>query len=215
MTEKDQKRKEYLKAYYQANKDKMKEQQKAYADANKDKIKDYQKDYQKEYKGERDENYHKEYYEKNKNKINKLHKEYMKTLDKDKVKEYRKEYQKNRRLNDNVFRISQNVRNMIGKSIRNKGYSKLTKTELILGCSYDFFIKNIESLWEPWMNWDNYGTPKDGIYELNKTWDIDHIIPLDESITENDVLKLNHYTNLQPLCSYHNRWIKNNKNPTE
>jgi hypothetical protein len=32
---------------------------------------------------------------------------------------------------------------------------------------------HIESLWEPWMNWDNYG-----IIELDRqTWQIDHIIP--------------------------------------
>ena len=58
------------------------------------------------------------------------------------------------------------------------------------------------------MNWDNYGNPKDGIYAPNKTWDIDHIIPTSSAITEEDLLKLNHFTNLQPLCSYFNRFIK-------
>ena len=29
--------------------------------------------------------------------------------------------------------------------------------------------------------------------------------------TEKDIIKLNHYTNLQPLCSYYNRYIKTNK----
>jgi hypothetical protein len=60
------------------------------------------------------------------------------------------------------------------------------------------------------MNWDNYGNPKDGIYEINKTWDIDHIKPITTGKTEEDILKLNHYTNLQPLCSYTNRFIKRN-----
>jgi hypothetical protein len=61
------------------------------------------------------------------------------------------------------------------------------------------------------MTWENYGNPKDGILELNKTWDIDHIIPLYDAITEEDIIRLNHYTNLQPLCSYTNRIIKKNK----
>ena len=61
------------------------------------------------------------------------------------------------------------------------------------------------------MNWDNKGNPKDGILELNKTWDIDHIIPISTAITEEDIIRLNHYTNLQPLCSYYNRNIKKDK----
>jgi hypothetical protein len=62
------------------------------------------------------------------------------------------------------------------------------------------------------------GRSKDTIYggvlygkyngELNYGWDIDHIIPLAPAETEEDVIRLNHYTNLQPLCSYTNRYIK-------
>ena len=58
------------------------------------------------------------------------------------------------------------------------------------------------------MNWDNYGNPSDGLIEPNKTWDIDHIIPVSSAKNEQELLELNHYTNLQPLCSYHNRYIK-------
>ena len=61
------------------------------------------------------------------------------------------------------------------------------------------------------MTWDNHGNPKDGIYELNKTWDLDHIIPISTAISEEDVIRLNHHTNFQPLCSYTNRFIKINK----
>ena len=58
------------------------------------------------------------------------------------------------------------------------------------------------------MNWENKGNPKDGIFELNKTWDIDHIISLASGTTIDEIIKLNHYINLQPLCSYTNRYIK-------
>ena len=51
------------------------------------------------------------------------------------------------------------------------------------------------------MNWDNYGS----------FWSIDHIIPISSAKTEEDVLKLNHFSNLRPLCSYKNRHIKSNK----
>jgi len=49
-----------------------------------------------------------------------------------------------------------------------------------------------------------------GLYngEFNYVWDIDHIIPLSSAETEDDVIRLNHYSNLQPLCSKVNRDIK-------
>lgn len=58
------------------------------------------------------------------------------------------------------------------------------------------------------MNWDNYGNPIDGLVEPNKTWDVDHIKPLSSATNEQELLELCKYTNLQPLCSYYNRFIK-------
>lgn len=57
------------------------------------------------------------------------------------------------------------------------------------------------------MDWDNKGF-YDG--ELNHGWDIDHIIPLDSAKNEEEIIKLNHYNNLQPLCSKINRDLKKN-----
>ena len=71
--------------------------------------------------------------------------------------------------------------------------------------TFEDFVRHIESKFESWMTWDNYGNPKDGILELNKTWDIDHIIPLSSAKTEDDVFRLNHFSNQRPLCSYYNR----------
>ena len=47
--------------------------------------------------------------------------------------------------------------------------------------------------------------------KLNHGWDIDHIIPISSAESEDDIIKLNHYTNLQPLCSYINRVVKRDK----
>ena len=55
------------------------------------------------------------------------------------------------------------------------------------------------------MTWDNYGKYNG---EFNCGWDIDHIIPTMVAKTEEDLIKLNHYTNMQPLCSKINRDIK-------
>ena len=130
---------------------------------------------------------------------------------KEKIKSFSNKKKKKKYSEDPLFKLKENVRNLIRASLISIGKKKNTKTEQILGCSYDEFKKHIESLWQPWMNWDNKGNPKDGIYEPNKTWDIDHITPISSAITEEDVIKLNHYSNYQPLCSYFNRFIKKNK----
>ena len=164
--------------------------------------------------------YKRQYREKNKTKILLKAKEYRET-NKDKIKEYKLEYNKNNRdkINeyfnnrkkiDPLFKLSNNVRSLIRVSLNSKGFKKNTKSELILGCSFDEFKKHIESQWLSWMNWNNYGNPKDGILEPNKTWDIDHIIPKSVGLNEEEIIKLNHYINLQPLCSYYNRKIKRN-----
>ena len=58
------------------------------------------------------------------------------------------------------------------------------------------------------MTWENKSKYNG---EFNYGWDIDHIIPLSTAKTEEDIIKLNHYTNLQPLCSKINRHIKSDK----
>lgn len=149
----------------------------------------------------------------NKEKIKEYRKEYNE-LNKDKVKERRKKYVNNKLNTDPIYKFKHNVRNLISGSIKKRGGKKLTKTEIILGCTFYEFRTYVESKFESWMNWDNYGNPKDGVYEPNKTWDFDHIIPITQSMSEIEVIKLNHHTNIQPLCSYHNRFIKRDNNPT-
>lgn len=97
---------------------------------------------------------------------------------------------------------------MILKTLLRKGYSKKSKTITILGCSYEEFKVYLESKFEPWMNWENRGKYNG---EFNFGWDIDHIEPISNANSESDLIRLNHYTNLQPLCSKINRDIKSNK----
>lgn len=134
----------------------------------------------------------------------------------DKNPDYRKNwYQSNkrsvnernqkRRNTDTNFRLKENIRNLIKNSINYSGFKKTTKTIDILGCNNEEFRVYLESKFEPWMNWENYGV-YDG-YESHG-WDIDHIIPLSSAKTEEEIIKLNHYSNLQPLCSYKNRVTK-------
>lgn len=45
---------------------------------------------------------------------------------------------------------------------------------------------------------------------VNKLY-CDHMIPVTSAKTEEEIIKRNHYTNLQPLCSKINRDIKKDK----
>ena len=180
-----------------------------YKEANKDKLKEYFKN--RVY----DPSIKKEYYLLNKERIKDNYRKYYENNKESKL-EYQKEYQKNnkdkrnsylieRRQNDTLFKLITNVRNLIYNSFYYNGYSKNSKTEELLGCSFEELKQHLESKFEPWMNWDNRGLYNG---ELNYGWDIDHVIPLSSVNEEIDIIKLNHYTNLQPLCSKVNRDIK-------
>lgn len=208
------KSKEYQSQYYIDNKMEILERAKRYFEYNKEKIREYKTGHYKMNKEEISK-YQKEYYQNNKEILDKKNKEYLK-INRDiinhkrnqKNKENRielSEKEKIKRLNNPLYRLKCNIRVYIRGSIRYKGYKKTTKTENILGCSFSDFKLYLESKFEDWMTWDNYGMYNG---EFNYGWDIDHIIPLSSAKTEEDIIKLNHHENLQPLCSKVNRYIK-------
>lgn len=125
----------------------------------------------------------------------------------DKRKKYMREYKKKRKSVDPLYKLRCNISTAIVECIKRSGNVKRSKTFEILGCTIDEFKIYLESKFESWMTWDNYGL-YDG--NFNTGWDIDHIIPNSNATTEDEVIKLNHYTNLQPLCSKVNRDIKKN-----
>jgi hypothetical protein len=147
---------------------------------------------------------HKIYYQNNKESINKSNKNY-RDNNKEKLNNYFRKYDVNKRSTDNVYKIKSNIKRSIRQCITENGYTKKSRTYEILGCSYEDFIIYLDSKFDSWMNWNNYGlyngTPNYG-------WDIDHVIPLASATTEEELIKLNHFTNLQPLCSYINRYVK-------
>lgn len=153
------------------------------------------------------------YYEENceflKEKSSKFREENREVVNNNKSEYYKKKenrekvssYIRNRKENDPLFKTSCNIRSLIGKSIKDGGYSKKSKTYEILGCSFDEFKIYIESKFEDWMNWSNNGVYNE---EYNVTWQFDHIIPISNAETEEDLIKLNYYTNFQPLCGKKN-----------
>lgn len=66
----------------------------------------------------------------------------------------------------------------------------------VLGCDTATLRQHIESKFTEGMRWDKFG-----LYLI----EIDHIVPLSSATNESEMLKLAHYTNLQPLWYYDNR----------
>lgn len=156
----------------------------------------------------------KEYYKKNDKRIIERQKNYA-TENKDKVSEYQKEYREenkeklydyhkdwremnreevnrkeNERKKSNPLRkLSHIVRSRIYVYFKSKNIKKETKTFEMLGCTKEELKLYIESLFTDGMTWDLVG----------KEIHIDHIIPLSSAKDEEEILKLCHYKNLQPL----------------
>ena len=179
---------------------------KEWKDKNKESISKKKKIY---YENKKDD--FKKYRDDNKEKISLRMKVYDKE-NKDKIRIRKNEYVKRRMKSDCLFKLKENIKNSIRQSFKRSNFKKECNTIKILGCSFYDFKLYIESKFEPWMTWNNYGLYSG---EKNFGWDIDHIIPTSSAINEHDIIKLNHYINLQPLCSYINRYIKSNKRTTD
>jgi hypothetical protein len=109
--------------------------------------------------------------------------------------EYQTQYEKKRKSIDFLFKLNKSVRGRIYKFLKLNNIIKTNRTFDIVGCSPEFLKEHIENQFIEEMSWDNYG-----FYG----WHIDHIIPLSSAKTEEEVYRLCHYTNLQPL------WAKDN-----
>jgi hypothetical protein len=102
---------------------------------------------------------------------------------------YNSEYEKKRRLTDPIFYLRKKVRNRLRDYFR----VKTKKTLEYLGCSFEDLKLHLEIQFTDGMTWNNRGE-----------WHIDHIIPLSSAKTEDELYKLCHYTNLQPLWAEDN-----------
>jgi len=100
---------------------------------------------------------------------------------------------KERRDTDPIFAMKKRVSCRIRNYMSREGYEKKLRTHEILGIDWPGFKEHIERQFVNGMSWEN-----------RDQWHIDHIIPLATAICEDDVIRLNHYTNLQPLWAEDN-----------
>jgi hypothetical protein len=178
--------KEYMINYYDKNKKKLLERSNLYYKENIEEKLVYSKKY-------REINV-------DKIKIKKQSEDYLKK-NRDRVNEWRQNnkekrnfYEKNRRKNDSMVRLTQYLRGRTGFYFKKMGINKEDKTFNIIGCSLVFLKEFIEKKFTEGMSWELMG----------KYIHIDHIIPLSSAKTEDELYKLCHYTNLQPLWAEDN-----------
>lgn len=93
---------------------------------------------------------------------------------------------------DVFFRIKKTLRNRTNDALNQNQFYKTSKLSQYLGCTVEQLKQYLEDRFLPDMSWDNYGFGQD-------KWNIDHIVPLSSAKTPEDLYKLCHFSNLQPL----------------
>ena len=154
--------------------------------------------------------YRKRYYQENEVKIKKRKKNHYNN-NPDKRKEY---YEANResinkrvvekRKNDPVLALAHNLRSRTAHAFSQRGYTKRSKTYIYLGLTFEDLKEYIGELFEEGMSWNN-----------REEWHIDHTIPLASVKSENELIALCHYMNLQPMWSYNNMSKSDSYNPED
>jgi len=114
-------------------------------------------------------------------------------LHRERYKKRRSEKRKERRNNDNIYMLSCDVRYRIWFYLKKLNITKRNKTFDIVGCTPQELKEHLEKQFKDGMSWEN-----------RNEWHIDHIIPLCSATTEDELYKLCHYTNLQPLWATEN-----------
>jgi hypothetical protein len=129
-------------------------------------------------------------YEKNKENILSANKKY-----RDENREKRNKYVRERKLTDPIFKLKHSMNSRIRVFMKTKNITKKNKTFDIVGCSPEELKEHLENQFTEGMTWENHG---------RYGWHIDHIIPLSSATTEDDIIKLCNYKNLQPLWAIDN-----------
>lgn len=154
---------------------------------------EYDKQFYTENKEEKVE-YSKTYRDMNKALVSKKQSEFYK-LNKGKYNPRYREYAAKQRLTNPLYKLTQNVRSRVLCFLKTKNIKKQSHTFELIGCNKETLKNHLEVQFKDGMTWENQG--KFG-------WHIDHIIPLSSGKTEEEIYKLCHYTNLQPLWAVDN-----------
>lgn len=180
-------KKEYDAKRYLANKDKIKGQSMRYRVEHEEENKAYRKKYNTDHK-QKIKIHNAEYYITHKREIKKYYLDNRERINADRLA-----YVKRKRLADPLYKMAGNLRKRNGHIFKKIGLHKSCKTKELLGADYQTVMRHIESQFIFGMSWENYGQ-----------WHIDHKKPLALAKTEEQLIKLCNYKNLQPLWAEEN-----------
>lgn len=180
--------KEYFIQYNQLTKESRNVSKKKWSELNKDKVNISSKKYVLNNSEKRKESI-KIYYLNNKEKI----KDYKKRWDKNNPT-YMTDYDKKRKKIDPEYKLWVNIRNRTSNYIKLKNITKNNSTYNLIGLTPNELKTHLEKQFTKGMTWELFG----------QNIHIDHIIPLSSAKTEEEIYKLCHYTNLQPLWAHQN-----------
>ncbi len=107
------------------------------------------------------------------------------------------DYQRNKRQSDPVYKFRTSFTHLMSLYRKKKGYTGTKGTWEMVGCDFDTFLAYIQSQFAEGMTLENYG------HGAGK-WNIDHIIPICTAKTDEDIERLNHYSNLRPMWATDN-----------
>lgn len=150
------------------------------------------------------------YFQKNKEKLIKINKDWRarnpeqksnidrlwNLANKEKVNNYKKAWKKKKK-GDPLYKLKTNISSLFRNSLKKRNFKKTSKTATILGCTFQELHNHLKNTFE-----ENYGIPF-GLIDTS-ILHIDHIIPVSSAKTEEELLKLNHYSNLQYLLAEDN-----------
>lgn len=104
------------------------------------------------------------------------------------MRPYNREWARKRRQCP-IHRLKECMRTRVKYALKQAGAGKAPETMAVVGCTIEFLKKYLEARFKEGMTWENYGS----------FWHVDHVIPLAEAKTPSEVMRLSHYTNMQPL----------------
>lgn len=104
------------------------------------------------------------------------------------------EYERNRKKNNPLLKLTCNLRTLIGMCFKKNGYSKKSKTQELLGCTFEEFYAYL-------------GPKPEGRIS------VEHICPYAQAQNEVELIKLQHHTNLKWMLLSENCRKNDNKTP--
>lgn len=174
---------------YANNADEYRAKSKKWRDEHREEYRKKMRDYQRDNK-DKVAKWHEKYKDSHKEQILASYAKYRRK-NKDKINKARLE----RLRSDKVYSLKEKLRAVIRDSLRTKHKEGYKKWQHIIGCSREDLVDHLKKTWK-----DRYGTEWVG-----QKCNVDHIKPLAKASTEEDVIRLNHYTNLQLLTPEDNR----------